>query len=152
MTISVSLLTVTNSIAALSVSGVTIKDADEIPTVADKICPVMYPLPNGFITNMVFTRESSGGGGTAKMNLEYTLHYRYLHTVAGANLNLLEVYDALLTNLLAIMVAVFGNDNIAGAVDMTLDSVSDIGPLVDPAGTTTFLGVDIGLRILEFVQ
>lgn len=152
MTIAVNFTTVTNSIAALTVAGVTIKDVDEIPMDALKILPVMFPKPDNFITNVTFSRETYGTGGTAKMNFSYTLNYRYLHSPVGARLNMLSAYSGLITNLAAILVEIFENDKLAGLVDLQLESIGQIGPLTDLAGQTTYHGVDIGLRVLEFAQ
>ena len=52
MTIALHPLTVSASIAALSISGVTIKDVDEIPDSAAMLCPLIVPRPNDFITNI----------------------------------------------------------------------------------------------------
>jgi hypothetical protein len=152
MTISVSLATVADSISKLSISGVNVKDINEIPEDASKVTPVLYPKPNGFVSAIKFSRATMGGGGTAKMDLEYTLTYRYLHAPVGGSLGLFSTYQGLITNLCAIVVSIMGNDNITGVVDMQLESVSDIGPLSDPAGSTMYHGVDISLRVLEFTQ
>jgi hypothetical protein len=152
MTITIHLATVAASIAALKIAGVKVRGLDEIPTDASKLLPVLYPLPNGFITAIQFTRVSQGGAGAAQMNLEYTLNYRYLHSVAGGNLGLFSTYESFMDNLAAIIKKIFSSDNISGVVDLQLAGISNIGPLTDPAGSTTYHGVDIALRVLEFVQ
>jgi hypothetical protein len=152
MTISVKLAIVVTAIAGLSISGVNVRDVDNIPVDASKILPVLYPKPDDFITGLDFKRITTGGHGTAQMDLVYTLHYRYLHAPVGSGLGVLSTYAALIDNLALIMATIFGNDDIAGAVDMELSDISNIGPLTDPAGSTTYHGVDIALKITEQAQ
>jgi len=152
MTIAVSFVTVADSISKLSISGVNVKDLNEIPTDASKVLPVLYPIPNGFVTDVKATRVTMGGGGTAKIDFEYTLNYRYLHSIAGADLGLFSTYTGLMTKLELICEKILASDNLTGAIDVTLQNISNVGPLTDPAGKTTYHGVDIALRVLEFAQ
>jgi hypothetical protein len=152
MTINCQLDTVTNSIAALTVTGVTIKDIHDIPENAMETGPIMFPRPDGFVTDMTFTRESQGGGGTALMNLGYTLTYVYCHAPIGSGPDgLFSTYSGMITNIVLILEKIFASDNITGAVDMQLAGVSNIGPVQDPAGNA-YHGVEITLRVLEFIQ
>lgn len=151
MTVTVNLVTVADSIANLSISGVNVKDIDQIPESALPVLPVLFPLPNGFITDVNWTRLTLGDA-EAQMNLEYVLHYRYLHAVVGSGGGLLAVYSDMITNIAAILKKIFENSTLLGAVDITLESVSDIGALPDPAGQTQYHGVNIALRVLEFTQ
>ena len=72
MTIALSPVTVAASIAALSVSGVTIKDIDEIPDSANMLCPLVVPMSN-FITNITPQTQSFGSNGGAKVDFSSTL-------------------------------------------------------------------------------
>jgi len=152
MTITVNLATVADSISNLSISGVNVKDIDQIPESALSVLPVFYPRPNEFITDLKWSRESYGADSAAAMNLTYTLHYYYLHAVVGSGGGLLAVYSGLITNLVLILKAIFENSNPTGAVDMQLLSISSIGVLTDPAGETKYHGVEVSLRITEFIQ
>ncbi len=61
MTITVSFVTVADSISKLSIDGVPIRDIDKIP--ASKVgllCPLMYPRPDNFITGVTFERVTLG--------------------------------------------------------------------------------------------
>jgi hypothetical protein len=151
MTITVNIVTVAQSISNIGIAGINVRDIDNIPENAMPILPVLFPVPNGFITDTNFERVTFGGS-SAKMDLVYTLHYRYLHAVVGSGGGLLAVYEGLLTNLAKILEKIFYNHAPTGAVDMVLSSVSDIGVLTDPGGQTMYHGVDFALRITEFVQ
>lgn len=151
MTINSQLDTVATSIAGLSISGVNIRDIDNIPDSASMLTPLLIPQPNDFVTNMAATRESFGGGGTAKLNLTYTLNYVYLHAEAGSGVNTFAVYAGLIDNLILILETILANDNINGAVDMELATVGNIGIINDPADNE-YWGVLFSLNITEFVQ
>ena len=152
MTIDCKLNTVTASIAALSISGVKIRNIDSVPESAAMLCPVLFPRPNEFVTDIEFTRESQGGGGTALMNFSYTLNYVYCHAPIGSGLGgLFSVYSALITKIILILEKMFASDNLSGAIDLQVISVSNVGPVADPAGNQ-YHGVEIGLRVLEFIQ
>ncbi len=151
MTINVQLVTVADSISHISVSGVNVRDIDTIPETAIGFCPVLFPKPDGFITDMIFTRQTFGSDGSALMDLEYTLNYRFLYAEVGSGSELAN-YAGVIEKLALILEAIFTDDTQTGAVDMQLQSVSNIGPLPDPVGLNAFHGVDIALRVLEHVQ
>ena len=152
MTIAINLVTVADAIAALNISGVTVRDIDQIPESALPILPVLYPRPNEFITNLKWSRESYGADSAAAMNLTYVLHYHYLHAVVGSGGGLLSVYSGLITNLVKILAAIFDDSNPSGAVDMQLVSISSVGVLTDPVGETKYHGVEISLQVTEYIQ
>ena len=151
MTINISFSTVADSISHLSISGVNIKDANEIPAKAEANLPVLFSRPVDFISDLSVTRVSMGSGGTAQMDGNYTLNYVFLHSVVGASGGVLSQYSDFLSKLALIIVSILGNDNITGALDMQLQGISNLGPLVGPNGTN-FLGVEIALRVMEIVQ
>ena len=151
MTVTCSVNTVASSIAALSVSGVTIKDIDKIPDSAKLLCPVLIPQPNDYMSNTLMSFESFGSNGTAKMDLEYDLNYVYLHCEAGSGVNAFAPFSSLMTKLAAILVVIFSNDAITGLVDMKLNSVSNVGIINDPAGNS-YWGVLLSFHVLEFAQ
>lgn len=151
MTVSIVFSTVTNSVAALSVSGVTIKDIDEIPEDVAMLTPILFPQPAGFITDISPEFVSLGSNGAARMNLEYTLNYVYLHAPVGSGINALAPYTGMITKLAAIFVAIMSNDAITGAVDVRLGSLPNLGVVTAP-NDEDYWGALITLRILEHVQ
>ena len=150
MTVASALSTITNSIAALSISGVTIKDIDEIPQSAALLCPLLIPQPNDFVTDVNVEFQSLGSNGTAKIDLSYTLNYVYLHAETGG-VGTFDAYSGLITKLTAIIVKIMSNDAVSGAVDLRLQSVGNIGVIQDPAGNN-YWGVLFSFRVLEFAQ
>jgi hypothetical protein len=62
-----------------------------------------------------------------------------------------SVYSALITKIILILEKMFASDNLSGAIDLQVVSVSNVGPVADPAGNQ-YHGVEIGLRVLEFIQ
>lgn len=151
MTVNVQFATVADSIAAISVSGVTVKDIDNVPENALDYCPVLYPIPNGFVTDIQFEILSLGGDAARKLNLSYTLNYRYLHAPIGSG-SVLQNYAGIIAKLELILEAIMSTSSPSGAVDMEILSVSDLGPMSDPAEAAVYHGVDIAVRVLEYAQ
>jgi len=152
MTVAILLEDIVSDIAALSVAGVNIRDLDQIPENAKNILPVLFPVPNGFITDLIWTRESFGAETAAAMNLTYVLHYRYLHAIVGSGGGLLAVYGGMIRNIILILKAIFSDSSLGAAVDVTLNSISDIGVHTDPAGELQYHGVEITLKVTEYIQ
>lgn len=151
MTVASSLATITASIAGLTISGVTVKDIGAIPESGNMITPVLFPQPSGFLDGVKVTFETFGSNAGAKLNLEYNLHYVYLHTRAGAGMSQFDGYSGLMTNLAAIMAAIMSNDAINGLIDLQLSDIGSIGIISDPAGND-FWGLLLDLHVLEFAK
>ena len=151
MTVTVNFAAVANSIAGLTVSGVTMRDIDQIPDAADMIYPVMFPQPNNFITDISPVFQSFGSNGTAKIDMSYTLNYVYIHAPAGSGISAFDSYSGLITNLAAIMVTMLSNDVLTGAIDNIPQAITAIDVIEDPAGNS-YWGALLSYRILELVN
>lgn len=151
MTLSIHPTTVSASIAGLSISGVTIKDIDEIPETANMLCPLLVPQPNNFIANIKINNKSYGSNGTQKADFEYDLNYAFLYCEAGAGINTYAPYAGLLAKLEDVLETVINNDVISGLVDMTLTGISNVGIIPDPADNE-YWGVLVTLHCLEYAQ
>ena len=151
MAVTSSFSTITNSIAALSISGVTIKDIDEIPQSASLLLPILFPRPNDFVTEFSQQFMSLGSNGAAKINFEYNLNYVFLYAEAGSGLGTYELYNGLITKLSAILVAFASNDAITGLVDLQTSTIGSIGIVEGPSGQQ-YWGLMLSLHVLEFAQ
>lgn len=151
MSIAISPLTVADSISHLSVSGVTIRDVDEIPDSVDMIYPIVFPQPSGFITAVQPETMSFGSNGTQKENFNYSLHYVFLFAPIGSDVNAFAPYTPMLTKLDLIVEAILNNDAVTGLVDMQLESIEGIGAIDDPSGNP-YWGALFSLRCLEYAQ
>ena len=151
MTVDVQIGTVIGSIAGLSISGVNIKDIDEIPENAEMFLPCLFLNPDEPISEIAPEFVTTGSMGTAKMNLSYTLHYLYLHAKVGSSLTLNALLPGLITSLSLIFEAIMSNDVITGAVDIRLNAMPSIGVITGPTGAQ-FHGCALSFRVTEFVQ
>ena len=150
MTITSTISTVADSIAALTISGVTIKDIDQIPDTARMLCPLLIPKPDNFVTDLSVSFETFGSNGGAKINTNYTLNYVFLFCEVGG-MGAFAAFSGLVSKLSAILVAINSNDAITGAVDMKINSIGNIGVITDPAGVE-YWGLEFSLRVLEYTQ
>jgi len=151
VTIALNPLTVATSIAGLSISGVTIKNIDQIPESARLLTPLIVPVPNGFITSVKPEMMSYGSNGSPKIDCTYSLNYAFLYAEIGSGINAFAPYEGLLTKLELILETILGNDTVNGLVDMQLENIGDIGTIEDPAGGK-YWGCNFTLRCLEHAQ
>ena len=150
MTITSAISTVADSIAGLTVSGVTVKDIDQIPDTARMLCPLLIPKPDNFVTDLSVSFETFGSNGGAKINTNYTLNYVFLFCEVGG-MRAFAAFSGLVSKLSTILVAINSNDAITGAVDMKINSIGNIGVITDPAGVE-YWGLEFSLRVLEYTQ
>ena len=141
--------TVVDNISKLSVSGLVIKDMDEIPGSVDARQPTLIPLPD-FLTDYAMERDSFGGGSTAKMTVNYTLNYRLCYAPVGAG-RPLEWFDNMVSMVGLIMDAVMAVDTLGGTVDIVPAGVRNMGIVNDP-GDAGFYGCDLAFKVEEFVN
>jgi hypothetical protein len=147
--------TICDSISQLEVSGVKIRDLDQIPTaVNERDCPVFYPDPLNFVSGWELERDSQGSNSSpaAKYTVRYTLTYTFLYSPVGADRNMgLTKYGQMVDKLFEILDTILANDYIAGLVDLQPEAVDEFGPVPDPAGNS-FIGCRVRLRVEEFVN
>lgn len=147
----ISTVTVADSISKLSVSGVTIKDLDEIPNgVLSRDCPLILPAPD-FIQVAEVERDTFGSGSGAKWTFSYALNYRLFYKPVGTERNIGVIYPELVTKSMLFVDAVIANDDLTGATDTNFGSVSGFGIVPDP-DDSLFWGCDIQINITEFVN
>lgn len=144
--------TILDSIKALTVSGVTMKEMTEVPEKLNtRDCPCMFPKPTGFITDLTVTPVAFGSAGTRPYNVEYNLHYLYAHAQVGTERRLATVIDAALVKIYLILDAVIAADNLSGTVEFQAANFDAFGPIVDPSGQT-FVGCELTFHVMEFVN
>ena len=141
--------TIANAIAALSVTGLTIKDVDEIPAEADPRLSTLIPL-HEYMTDFEVELDSFGGGSTAKMTVWYTLGYRLLFKPLGAGREF-EYQANMIAMVAAFLDAVLAIETISGCEGIIPISITNMGNVVDPA-ENWYVGCDIHLRVQEFVN
>jgi len=149
---SLAIVTVADSISKLSVSGVTIKDLDDIPTtVRNRDCPILYPRPDGFISGLAVERMSMASGASAQLNVTYTLNYRFLFAKIGTERGLFAVVPTMVAKVALIMDRMLVSDSITGLIDLQVFDIGEFGPVSDPMGNM-FHGCDFSFECLEFVN
>lgn len=143
---SLAIRTVADSIAGITITGLDIKDLDEIPSVVKpRDCPMIIPAPN-FVSTFRPTRVDLT---TAEQDYEYTLVYRLLSAPVGSGRGIHELYDTMVSNLASFLDAVVTNHAVTGAVDIEAANVSVFGVVEGPGGGS-FHGCDIYIDVLEF--
>jgi len=142
--------TITNSIAALSITGVTIKDIDEIPEgVLERQCPILYPEPDGFIRNLVVAPMAFGTAGSGPFDVDYDITYTFLYKPLGTSRALLSTYPTMLALALTIVDKIIVSDLVTGAVTLEFAGFEDFGMANDITGTP-FIGTRMLFHVKEF--
>ena len=149
MALELSINTVTNSIAALSITGVTIRDVDEMPeSVNARECPILYPEPDRFVRNMTVEPAAFGSGTGILVDAEYDLVYTFLYKKVGAGRGLYSLYPSMLTLTQLIVNKIIVSDIITGCTELTFAGFENFGHLIDPS-SQWFLGTQIILHVKE---
>ena len=146
---SIKIITVLDSISALSVSGVTVKDINEVDEGWQVRGAVLYPLIDNLVIFSKPTRQSFGIGSAKRLDINYALSYRLLYAPVGSGRGAKDVFTGLTTTIAAILDALNVLDAPSGAVDIEA-SINDGKPVVkDPAGND-YWGCDFTINVLEF--
>ena len=146
-----------DKISQLEISGVRVRDMDQIPAAVNvRDCPMLIPEPLNFIQNIVVVRDAAGAASYAPKTITYTLNYTFLHSPVGDD-RALANYADMVKKVFAILDAFILADAIASGtsfdevIDITPASVTEFGPVPDPAGNQ-FLGCRMQFLVTEFIN
>lgn len=141
---------IATAIAALSITGVTVKDITDIPEgVTNESCPILFPSPDGWQTGG--NGEPSDGPTTfgSPTTRLWTFNrgykYVYLHTSVGTG-QLADIIGPMSTKADAILTA-FTTLDVADVDVMKVD-ISNFGALQGPDGHT-FFGFELNVTLRE---
>lgn len=142
---------VCNSIESISVTGLTIRDIDNIPTQPERRTAYMIPMTDN-PSEMTFSAEAFWSGGVRFYEVQYTLRYRLLYDVIGqGRTKTFEQVSGNIAMIAAILDAILAtNVTVLRVQEMIPVSVAP-GPVEDPAGNTWW-GADINIRVTEYVN
>ena len=146
---SIKLITVLDSISALSVSGVTVKDLNEVTEAWQIRGAVLYPDISNLMTFNPPVRQSFGTAGRERLDVSYTLNYRFLYAPIGSGRGVKDIYSGMMTKISAILDALNVMDAPTGSIDMTAQIVQGNPVVKDPAGND-FWGCDFSISVLEY--
>lgn len=140
-------------IAAISISGLTIKDINKIPEqVQPRDCPIVFPHPVQFIQGGAGGEEGleTFGVPTSRFWLfNRTYRYLMLYSPVGATRGLVDIYAGFAAKIDTFMEAVAELDIVD--VDVRNITVSELGVIEDPVGAK-FYGCTIDIMVREKVN
>lgn len=146
---SVKAITVFDSISAISVAGLTVKDINEVSETWQIRGATLYPLIDNLFSFNKYERMTFGSGTDKKINVSYTLNYRLLYAPLGSGRGIKDVFSGMMTMIMLTLDALNNLDNPSGAID-AVPSVAQGSPVVkDPAGND-FWGCDIAIDVMEY--
>lgn len=143
---------IADAIAELTVNGITIMDAANIPlSVKTTDCPVFMPVPNGWVGATTGSPEEETTFGTPSTREWIThriFHYIYLHKMLASKAIDTKYSDAV-ENTEAIWTALTALD--VANVDVENITHTDIDTLKDKAGNS-FVGCFFDVTIRERIN
>lgn len=138
------LASIADAISNTSISGVTVKDKDQVAASWESAPDVLYPNPENWISNFTPVYDVTGNLETAA----YTMNYRLLTTLVGDFATFPAAISDLVDKISLVLGALVDVINPYSAnVEMKISGVST-GPKEDPAGNM-YHGADISLAIEE---
>jgi hypothetical protein len=138
------LVNIADSIASISITGVSVKDKDQVAASWAAQPNVLYPNPDNWIIGFRAEYNIAGNLETAS----YTLNYRFLHVQVSDIATFPAGFSGLADKVGAVIGALVDVLNpYSDNVDMTIAD-AQMGPRDDPAGNQYF-GADIALAIIE---
>lgn len=149
---SLSSATIATAIAALSVSGVTIKNITNTPQqVSARDCPILYPPMNAWKRGGSAQESSNGPATFGTPTTRYwvfnrTYRYIYLHAPVGSGRGLDDHTLAMSDNEDAISTALTALD--IPTVDIIGVTVGEFGQIQEPAGAM-FYGFTFDVKMRE---
>lgn len=146
---------IATAIAALSVSGVTMKDITGIPKAVKKgDCPIFFPHPDDWFAGTNSVSDTSYVGQATVYDAVRRFRYIYLHGLSVAGNPAGTVYPAMAAKVDLIYSAIAAMNASAGVLTVESISISGFGEITAPAaGNTTvrdvFYGCFFEIQILE---
>lgn len=141
--------TVIESIADLSVEGVSICDLSDIPVSALRLTPILFPKPGETVSNFTMVRQSFGGGSSALIDVDYDLNYLFLYCESGSGRTGLDYELERMEKVMLIWDAIIGVDTFTGGIDIQPVGNVNFVTVQDPSGNE-FLGCQLIFHVKEF--
>jgi hypothetical protein len=120
-----------SGLAAWTITGVTMRDLDEIPEVAAAAdCPMMFPVPRGFYGS----RGEPQGFTTGKIEDSMVVDHICLYKPQGLGMGAREIYPALIALMDLYVSELAGDPTVGGYCSQKAVILDKEFPLVDWAG------------------
>lgn len=148
---SLKIITVWDSISALSVSNLTIKDIDAVSEAWEVRGATLYPDISNPITINAPVRQSFGVGSSVKRDVSYTMNYRLLYAPVGSERGITDIYSGMFTMIAALFDATINADPLSGTIDIMPRITSSGTRVLDPSNSQ-FYGLDISFDVLEYQE
>lgn len=145
-------VTVWDSITAISVSGLVVKDLNEVTEVWEIRTPTLYPNITAPLDLQSPRRMSFGTvAGGAKKDVQYTLNYIFAYAPVGSTRGVKDIMSSMFSMLALIFNAVTESDALSGTIDIT-PRISGSSTIVqDPSGNS-FYGLQLAFDVLEYYE
>jgi len=149
MTVSLGITAIMTALSDLSITGLTFCDTSEIPEGADPFrVPMLFPVPDRFISDFVYTRDSFDG----LAHVNYNINLRLCYAPIASGRGIFDVYPSMVAMVELILETLITNDTLSTAVDIQVAGVPVFGKVFDIHNYIPYHGVEITLSVMEFVN
>lgn len=146
---SVNIVNVAAAIHGLSITGLTIRDLDEIKELMPiSDLPCLVPHPRDFVT--AIGAAPVAHKSNAKTDVTYSLRYRLYFKPVTGQVKFFGPYKTLVQMVELIINKVIDNDAFGGAIDIR-PKILAIGGVEDHAGNV-YHGADLQFDVLEYYE
>jgi len=153
MTVSIGITAIMTALSDLSITGLTFCDTSEIPEGTDPFrVPMLFPIPDRFISDFVYTRDSYGGGSTALAHVNYNINLRLCYAPMASGRGLFDVYPSMVAMVVLILNKLIVSDTLSTAVDVQVAGVPVFGKVFDIHNNIPYHGAEITVSVMEFVN
>lgn len=144
--------TVWDSIAALSIAGLTIRDIDQVTEVWEVRTPTLYPDIASPLDLPAPTRQSFGTvANGAKKDVSYTLNYVFTFAPIGSTRGVKDIISSMFAMLVLIFNAVTESDALTGSVNID-PRIASAGVVVEDLAGNKFYGLRLAFDVTEFYE
>lgn len=144
---------ITAAIAGLTISGVTIKDIDEVPTsVNPSDCPLLFPMPGAWLgtgTGLQDGETTFGIASTRYWQAHRVYSYVFLHSAVGSGTKLREQYNDATDTVDSILTALVQLD--VDGVDVETVTNEPLGVLSN-ATNSKYIGAIFNITLNERIN
>lgn len=141
--------TTAHSIASVTITGITVCDVHDIPQSGQMICPILFPQPEAWLSDVVQGSKSISVNDAAQSDFSYVLHYVLLLCEAGSGASQTDPYNDLVAKIKAVVQTLLDSDTLAASVEISLNGIEGIGIVQDPS-EVDFWGALLSFKVTEY--
>lgn len=147
------LASIANAVEALTISGIRVKDIDNIPVSSTVRDVFLFPKPDGWVGGFSVTPQSQGTTATGRrVDLRYSLTYNLcVGNIGAGRADVIDFYDTMVADVVRVINAVTDIATLVDGVEISVSDLVSFGAVATPDGVL-HPGASIVFDVLEFYE